>query len=95
MAATAFRGLRDRPCCALSTDSRYEESAQAELELLGVVVLQEHEERQAKAALGKAARAVMTRRATIRKQLGGDLPWSRFCACAAPPIRTRIVPRAR
>ena len=37
------------------------------------MVLQEQEQRQAEAALGKAARAAMTGRATIRKQ-----PGSRF-----------------
>jgi hypothetical protein len=35
------------------------------------VIFQEQEERQTKAALGKTARAAMTCRATIRKQLGG------------------------
>jgi hypothetical protein len=35
------------------------------------VLLQEQEERETKAALGKTACAAMTCRATIRKQLGG------------------------
>ncbi len=35
------------------------------------MVLQEHEEREAEAALGKTARAAMTARAAIREQPGG------------------------
>lgn len=39
--------------------------------IAGVVLLQEQEQRQTEAALGKSAGAVMTSHATIRKQFGG------------------------